>query len=101
MSKERMEEISQALMDNQSEIQVLLAMSPEDASARLKTLGYNFTAEELIAYGDELQKMKDKVMSKDGELNEENLEEVAGGGLVTVALFGVVVGYYIYTRGKW
>ena len=98
MKTEKMEAISQALMDHQSEIQALFAMAPEDAAVRLRELGYSFTPDELIAYGDQLQELKKKTDGPNGELNEESLENVAGGGLVTAALLGVAVGYIIYSK---
>lgn len=93
MTVERMEEISSFLMGNESQIPELMGMEPAIAAERMKSMGFVVTAEELIEYSAELNKM-----NPNGELDENSLDSVSGGGLVTTFLVGVCVGYLIYNK---
>ncbi len=75
MTIERMNEISEYLSADVQKTQALLALSPEEASVKLTDEGFAVTADELIEFG---QKLGAKP-PKEGELDESDLEEVAGG----------------------
>lgn len=93
MTIERMEEISRVLMDHESEIPALMAMEPSDAAEKLTDMGCACTAEELIAYSTALNNVK-----MDCELDENALDNVSGGAIVSTFLAGVCVGYLIYNK---
>lgn len=93
MTKERMEEISRVLMSNESEIPALMAMEPAVAAEKLTALGCECTAEELVSYSAALNEV-----NVTGELDEDALDNVAGGALVTTFLAGVCVGYLVYNK---
>ena len=93
MTIEKMEEISRVLMENESQIPTLMAMEPSIAAEKLTELGCVCTAEELLDYSASLNEVK-----MNGELDENALENVAGGGLVTVFLVGICAGYLIYNK---
>lgn len=100
MTNERIEAITKALTADESQISALFEMEPAEAAAKLAEKGYNFTADELVEYGKLLDQAKKNAEGANGELDEDALENVAGGavGLVTVALAGVAVGYWAYGR---
>ena len=77
----------------------LLEKSPEEVSAYMKTQGYEYSVEEIKAIGAELKAMADK--QPEGELDEDALENVAGGMLGTAMVFaaGFVAG--VAWRNKW
>lgn len=95
MTKERMEEISAVLMANESQIPALMAMEPAAAAEQLTKLGCVCTADELVAYSAALNEVK---LASEGELNENDLENVAGGSLVATFIAGVCVGYLVYNK---
>lgn len=97
MTKERIEEISKALMEDESKIKEMFEMTPEDAAKAFAEKGFNFTAEELVEYGDCLTKVKAHAETND-ELSEGQLDDVAGGSAVATVLFGIAFGYWIYTK---
>ena len=59
----------------------LLEKSPEEVSAYMKTQGYEYSVEEIKAIGAELKAMADK--QAEGELDEDALEDVAGGLVIS------------------
>ena len=93
MTTARIEEISRVLMENESEIPALMAMEPAAAAEKLTALGCECTAEELVAYSAALNEVKIS-----GELDEDALDNVAGGAIVTTFLLGVCAGYLIYNK---
>lgn len=93
MTIERMEEISAFLMTNESQIPELMGMEPSAAAEKINAMGFFVTTEELVAYSDALNKM-----NPTGELDENDLDGVSGGGVVTTFLVGVCVGYMIYNK---
>ena len=75
----------------------LLEKSPEEVSAYMKTQGYEYSVEEIKAIGAELKAMADK--QTEGELDEEALEDVAGGFGIAVATAVAFFAGYAYGRG--
>lgn len=100
MTNEKMEMISKVLMDNKEEMLSLLGMEPTQVAEALNAKGCEVSTEEMIEYAKRMDEIKKKAEDNNGELDEDSLDEVAGGGLVTTALVGVAVGYWLYGQ-KW
>lgn len=100
LSEARMNEIVTAMGTDEDEIKKLIEMTPEAAAAEFAAKGYNFTAEELVEFGDSLM-----ASVSNGEINEDDLDKVAGGSVVgAVFLVGVIIGMTANERGwpkKW
>ena len=103
MEQKRFEAIAQAIAEDESFAKKLFDMSPEDAAIEFSKKGYDFTADELITFGEECKKFADK----NGELNDGDLDNVAGGVVisgavltagVTLFLSGCGAGYLISSR---
>ena len=74
----------------------VVQMQPEEAQKVLAENGFEFTMEEILEAGKELYAMRDN--QKADELNEEDLEQVAGGlKMGTVKTITKCVGYALYT----
>lgn len=99
MNKERINQITEALLQNENEVAALFELSPADAAAKLAEMGFDFTEAELVEYGKILDQEK-KAAEACGELSEDALENVSGGGLLAAAVAGVIVGYWLYGQ-KW
>lgn len=92
---ERADILSNLLADNLERAKELLQLDPAEAVAVINAQGYDFSVEELNEYGKAL-----KITASNGELSEEDLEDVAGGGaILTICgaaaiafVAGVVVG---------
>ena len=98
MTTERITEISEFLAKDLDGTKALLAMDPSDAAAKLSADGLDVSADELIAYGEEIKKIAG---GQNGELTENDLENVAGGfATATLLLVGIVAGYAM-AKGKW
>lgn len=97
MSTERINQITEALLQNENEVAALFELSPAEASAKLAQKGFDFTEAELVEYGKILDQQK-KLTEAGSELNEDALDNVAGGGLLAAAVAGVIVGYWLYGR---
>ena len=78
MTEERSLMIGEALAADVEETKRLLDLTPEEAAAELAKKGYDFTAEELIEFRNELQEAA-KLCGGDGELDEEALSSISGG----------------------
>ena len=78
MTEERMEDICKALLTMGDEAKALCEMEPEDAAKRMTENGFSVTAEELVELSEEANKMK-QMENGHGELNENELDSVAGG----------------------
>ena len=77
----------------------LLEKSPEEVSAYMKTQGYEYSVEEIKAIGAELKAMADK--QAEGELDEDALEDVAGGSVALAMAVGIALtAAYLYWRNK-
>lgn len=74
MTNERTQYIDNVLAQDPDKLKKLLEMSPEEASAVLHDEGIDITAEELVEFLNNIM-----ASLKDGELNENDLDTVAGG----------------------
>ncbi len=93
MTQERIEKIAEVLNENESRAKKLIEMDPVAAAEQLKAEGYDFTSDELIEFGEFIAKVKEET----GELDVENLENVAGGVVVAGAV--VAAGVKIFLAG--
>lgn len=84
MTKERAEILTQYLTSNPDRAKDLLALDPQEALQNINAEGYDFTIDELNEYCDAF-----KAAVAEGELNEGELETVAGGLVLTT---GMVIG---------
>ena len=96
MTNERIQAIAEALDKNDEQRKALLAMEPVAAAEELKKSGYDFTADELIEFAKLVVEA-----TESGELDEEKLDEVAGGAITVAALLGAAfVTKVAYDVGK-
>lgn len=101
MTDNRAEALSKYLTADADRAAKLLSEEPEAALTAINADGYDFTLDELKEFGAAVR----EVASSD-ELNEENLENVAGGvaGVITIAFVGTVcfaVGQRIGKYAPW
>lgn len=102
--QERAEVLGKYLTDNPERANAILELNPAEAVERINADGYDFTAAELEEFGKNL-----KAASEDnGELKENQLENVAGGLSVALAGFYFAVftgcaklGGYAAKNWKW
>ena len=71
LTEERLNSITNALDADIKRAESLLALGVDEAVESFRDLGYDFTREELIAYGD--------VVKNSTELSDDDLTSVAGG----------------------
>ena len=74
MTNERAQEINNILGQDIELLKKLLEMSPEEASTVLKAKGNDVSADELVAFLESAQ-----AAMKEGELDADSLDKVAGG----------------------
>ena len=82
MLNERVQAIADVLNSNEDYAKEILTLSPAEAAKALATKGYDFTVEELIEFVEEVK----KTMSTNGELGEDDLENVTGGCKVCLVI---------------
>lgn len=102
MEEKRAEALSNFLTADAERAKELLSMEPADALVAINAEGYDFTIEELSEFGAEVR----RVSALEGEISEENLEQVAGGvaAVITIAFIGTVcfaVGQRIGKYAPW
>lgn len=88
LTNERAELIAKYLTDNQERAKALLELSAEEAAAKINADGFDFSVDEIREFGQQLQMIAD-AQSKNGELNAEDLENVAGGAFITLTAAGL------------
>ena len=67
------------VFENEELAMKVIPLQPEEAQKVLAENGYEFTLDEIIAAGEELYQMRER-MNTSGELTEDDLSDVAGGG---------------------
>ena len=87
----------QSLLKDEAFVERLLKMTPEEVQKALEEEGVHFTVEEINQAGEAIK----AIAENDGELTEEALENVAGGGKlgkkVGSFVLGMVVGGIVVT----
>ncbi len=89
MTIETAKKFEEALADKEYAAE-LLKLDPKEAKASLAAKGYEFSDEDLMEMAEAIQKAL--TQAKDGELSENDLEAVAGGGHIGSYVAGVAVG---------
>ena len=99
MTQERTNAIAEVLNADAERAKKLVEPEPADAAAALKAEGFDFTADELVEFGEIAVKA-----NQPGELDESKLEDVAGGSVIVGFAIGAGVGYaigYLSGRRSW
>lgn len=78
LTDERAEMLADYLGEDADRAEKLFSMTAEEAVAAINADGYDFTAEELKAFVQKVQKTK---MQAGGELSDEELDSISGGGI--------------------
>lgn len=97
LTNERAELIGNYLTADKERAAALLALSPEEAVAKMNADGNDFTVEEIIAFGATVR----TVSAEEGELGADDLDDVSGGSVTLVTLLGVTFATKVaYDVGK-
>lgn len=90
----RIEKLNELLSDIEVQNEVKAVKEPEELRKILSQHGLEFTAEEmndiLVQLGGYL--VENNIMTEDGELTVEGLEQVAGGGILSAGITGLKIG---------
>lgn len=81
------------VFENDELAKQIISLQPAEAQKVLAENGFNFTIEEILAKGEELNEFIKKMNS--GEINEEALDQVSGGCKWCFAA-GVAIGVTAY-----
>lgn len=88
LSEARINKIVSAMGTDEAKVKELVEMTPEAAAAKFAAMGYDFSAEELVEFGNYLA-----ANVPNGEINENELDKVAGGiAAETLFVIGVIIG---------
>lgn len=82
MPNERIQAIADVLNSNEDFAKEILTLAPAEAAKALAAKGYDFTEAELIEFVEEVK----KTMAANGELGEDDLENVTGGCKVCLVI---------------
>ena len=88
-----------ALEEDKEFTKKIIPMGVDGMTEALQEKGYDFTKEEVEEMGEIFKKVASQCISEDGEVDEEMLEQVAGGGwggVIGIILFvglAISVGY--------
>ncbi len=83
LTEERAEALAQYLADEKEDRSGLFELEASEAVEKINADGYDFTAEELREFAE----IARKVVSEEGELDENSLDDVAGGGFISGSAF--------------
>ena len=97
MDKERIKEI---FSDEEFVVELLGLENPEDAQALLKTKGIDLELDQVRKMGEIINKQLNAVTTEEGEISEEELEDVAGGWFAIVMPIITTVATCIYKSIK-
>lgn len=86
ITKEKFEILANYMGEDDTRAKALTSVSAEEACRRINADGFDFTADELLAFAEIVEKASDV---KQGELNESDLDNVSGGILVSTIVAGV------------
>lgn len=89
LTTEKAKILTDYLTSDPENAQKLLAMEPQDALSIINNAGYNFTNEELCEYCSAFKAAVAQGSLENGELNPDELDQVAGGVVLTT---GIVLG---------
>ena len=99
LTNERAEMLAKYLTERKEYGYDLLEMEASDAVVKINADGFDFTVEELHAFAD---LMDSAVPNAENELDENSLENVSGGVLVTAAVLaaGIAIGFAAGRKSK-
>jgi len=109
LTEERAKKLSDYLIADVEKAQRLADLPADEALVLINAEGYDFTIDEIKDFGLVMERVSSQ-SNQNEELNEEELEEVAGGIVITsavlaagVALFtaGVTFGYKVARDRGW
>jgi hypothetical protein len=103
MDKERIKEI---FSDKEFVTELLSLENPEDVQNLLKTKGIEADLDQICKLGEILDKKLNVMTIEDGEISEEELEDVAGGWFAIVmpiitTVIGSVIKSVRWKTGRW
>ena len=103
MDKERIKEI---FSDEEFVVELLGLENPEDAQALLKTKGIDLELDQVRKMGEIINKQLNAVTIEEGEISEEDLEDVSGGWFaIVMPIVSTIVGGAIkcikWKTGRW
>lgn len=85
-----------AVFANEELTKKIVVLSPEDAQKVLAENGYEFSMDEIMEAGKTINEMLAKIRAgQTGELSEDDLEDVSGGGHRTDLAIGFAIGAMI------
>lgn len=90
MTDERKELLLEALQADMEFTKEIIPMGAEEMTKALNGKGYDFTEEEVAEMGEIFKKVASQCMKEDGEIDEELLEQVVGGGK-GAAIIGIIL----------
>lgn len=91
LTQERAESLTNFLTADADKAKALLEMEPEAALAEINAAGFDFTVEELNEY---CEAFKATVAQGQGELNDSELDNVAGGIVLTAGMVWGLAGCF-------
>ena len=96
-----MSEKWKAVFENEELIKKVVALSPEDAQKVLAENGFEFSMDEIMEQGKAINEMLAKIKAGEtGELSEDDLDDVSGGGdHGGMLLAGIAIGLIIASCG--
>lgn len=97
MEQAKIEAVAKVLKEDIERAKKLFELSPADAAAEFKILGCDVSEEELYEIGEALKALLPAV-NQNGEIDEDALDAVAGGGL-TSTLYGILGGTVVGAAG--
>ena len=99
--------IKEVFSDEAFVVEMLGLENPEDVQALLKTKGIELDLEEICKFGEILDKKLNAMAAEDGEISEDDLEDVAGGGAaaiilpIVVTVVGCIIKSVKWKTGRW
>ena len=81
VNNEKLEALAAYLSENEVKGEELLSLPAAEACAKINAEGYDFTAEDLVAFAEIAEKI---AAQQEGELDESDLDNVAGGAILQI-----------------
>lgn len=90
LSAEKSEKLSNFLIEDKQRAYRLLELEPEKALEELNSYGLDLTVDEVKEFGEQLISL----VNTDDELNEEALQSVSGGFMITAGVLAAAVALF-------
>ena len=100
------EKLKKIFSDEEFVIELLGLENPEDVQVLLKTKGIDLDLDQICKFGEMLDKKLSALTAEEGEISEEELEDVAGGWFaIVMPIVSTIVGGAIkcikWKTGRW